>query len=59
MFEVWPELIAATAVWYTITLIFIKSSVLHPVSDFIEGYIKKTLQKNFIKNSKKADLEEE
>lgn len=59
MFEVWPELIAATAVWYTITLIFIKSSVLHPVSDFIEAYIKKTLQKNFLKNSKKADLEDE
>ncbi len=59
IFEVWPELIAATVVWYVITLIFMKSSLLQPVSDFIGVFIKKSLHKNFLKNSKKAEMEEE
>ncbi len=59
IFEVWPELIAATVIWYVITLVFMKSSLLQPVSEFISVFIKKSLHKNFLKNSKKAEMEEE
>ncbi|MCQ2079481.1 MAG: HAD-IC family P-type ATPase, partial [archaeon] len=57
VFEVWPLLIGFTVIWYVVTMVILKSSILQPLSDYVDRHVRKTLTKNFEKESRK-ELEE-
>lgn len=52
--ELWDIIIAATAAWFIINIIILKSPQLNRLSNWIDGLIRNNLRKSFEKESKEA-----
>ena len=52
--ELWAIIITATAIWFVVTLLILRSPKLNRLSDWIDSLIRNHLKKNFEKESAEA-----